>query len=428
MNEKLSFQNIADALSQKAGVSKKVAETFSKAFFDTIVEALYMGEDSIKIKGLGTFKLVEVESRESVNVTNGERIVIPGYKKVSFAPEDSVVELLNKGVETEDVVPAVAASEPVVEEEVSSAAEVKEEVVNEPVAEIEETPVVEEESALAAEDVPAEEEEEMVVETGIVGQTVVGSIIVVVLAVILCGVLIRLVSVFFKRLQRKQKKLHLRFLENVIRVVIILVFVLFIFSGIDGISRIYRLVFGSTVVLTGVSLSEGKTGAVFQMESAGITNLIRAMQPKNFLDLIEKYKDIEVVYPVHPNPNVRKPVNELLAGKDRIHLIEPLEYAQFCTLMKKSYLILTDSGGVQEEAPSLGKPVLVLRDTTERPEAVEYGTVKLVGAYRERIVKSTSILLEDEKEYKKMSESINPYGDGLASKRIVDVLKSVEKV
>ncbi len=164
MNEKLSFQNIADALSQKSGVSKKVAETFSKAFFDTIVEALYMGEDSIKIKGLGTFKLVEVESRESVNVTNGERIVIPGYKKVSFAPEDSVVELLNKGVETEDVVPAVAASEPVVEEEVSSAAEVKEEVVNEPVAEIEETPVVEEESAPVAEDVPAEEEEEMVVE------------------------------------------------------------------------------------------------------------------------------------------------------------------------------------------------------------------------------------------------------------------------
>ncbi|MBR1521941.1 MAG: HU family DNA-binding protein [Bacteroidaceae bacterium] len=164
MNEKLSFQNIADALSQKAGVSKKVAETFSKAFFDTIVEALYMGEDSIKIKGLGTFKLVEVESRESVNVTNGERIVIPGYKKVSFAPEDSVVELLNKDAETEEEVPAVVASEPVVEEEDSSAEEVKEEVVNEPVEEAEETPVVEEESAPATEDVPAEEEEEMVVE------------------------------------------------------------------------------------------------------------------------------------------------------------------------------------------------------------------------------------------------------------------------
>lgn len=145
------------------------------------------------------------------------------------------------------------------------------------------------------------------------------------------------------------------------------------------------------------------------------------------LDLINKYKDIEVVYPVHPNPNVRKPVYELLNGKDRIHLIEPLEYAQFCTLMKKSHIILTDSGGVQEEAPSLGKPVLVLRDTTERPEAVEYGTVKLVGTDREKIVKTVSMLLNDEKEYKKMSESINPYGDGLASKRIVDVLKSINK-
>ena len=144
------------------------------------------------------------------------------------------------------------------------------------------------------------------------------------------------------------------------------------------------------------------------------------------LEIVEKNKDVEVVYPVHPNPNVRKPVYELLNNNERIHLIEPLEYAQFCNLMKKAHIILTDSGGVQEEAPSLGKPVLVLRDTTERPEAVEYGTVKLVGTYKEKIVSEVNILLNDEKEYKKMSEAINPYGDGFASKRIVDILKTIK--
>ena len=144
------------------------------------------------------------------------------------------------------------------------------------------------------------------------------------------------------------------------------------------------------------------------------------------LELVEKNKDIQVVYPVHPNPNVQKPVYEILAGKDRIHLIKPLEYAQFCSLMKKAYIIMTDSGGVQEEAPSLGKPVLVLRDTTERPEAVEYGTVKLVGADKNKIITEVQKLLDNEKEYKKMSEAVNPYGDGLASKRIVDVLKGIK--
>ncbi len=148
---------------------------------------------------------------------------------------------------------------------------------------------------------------------------------------------------------------------------------------------------------------------------------------KAILELVENNKNIQVVYPVHPNPNVRKPVYELLGNNDRIHLIEPLEYAQFCSLMKKAHIILTDSGGVQEEAPSLGKPVLVLRDTTERPEAIEYGTVKLVGTNREKIVSTVQALLNDEAEYKKMSEAINPYGDGLASKRIVDVLKSIKK-
>lgn len=146
---------------------------------------------------------------------------------------------------------------------------------------------------------------------------------------------------------------------------------------------------------------------------------------KAVLELVEKNENIEVVYPVHPNPNVQQPVYELLDGKDRIHLIKPLEYAQFCSLMKKAHIILTDSGGVQEEAPSLGKPVLVLRDTTERPEAIEYGTVKLVGTNRNKIVSTVEQLLNDENEYKKMSEAINPYGDGLASKRIVDVLKNI---
>ena len=125
-------------------------------------------------------------------------------------------------------------------------------------------------------------------------------------------------------------------------------------------------------------------------------------------------------------PNVKEPVYELLGGKERIHLINPLEYSQFCSLMKKSYIILTDSGGVQEEAPSLGKPVLVLRDTTERPEAVEYGTVKLIGTNKQKIVSAVQYLLDNQEEYKKMSEAVNPYGDGLASRRIVDVLKDIK--
>ena len=144
---------------------------------------------------------------------------------------------------------------------------------------------------------------------------------------------------------------------------------------------------------------------------------------KAVLKLVEDNNDIQVVYPVHLNPNVQKPVKELLGNKERIHLIEPMEYAPFSSLMKDAHLIMTDSGGVQEEAPSLGKPVLVLRTTTERPEAVEYGTVKLVGTDTDVIVKEVQNLLDNESEYKKMSESINPYGDGLASQRIVDAIK-----
>ena len=145
---------------------------------------------------------------------------------------------------------------------------------------------------------------------------------------------------------------------------------------------------------------------------------------KSVLEIVNKFDDIEVVYPVHLNPNVQKPVHEILGNNERIHLIEPQDYIPFCNLMKKAHIILTDSGGVQEEAPSLGKPVLVLRDTTERPEAVKYGTVKLVGPHKDKIIHEVGMLLEDDNYYKTMSEAINPYGDGKACSRIVKVLES----
>ena len=134
-----------------------------------------------------------------------------------------------------------------------------------------------------------------------------------------------------------------------------------------------------------------------------------------------KYPKVDFVYPMHLNPNVRKPVMKIL-GNDipNVFLIEPLQYLQFVYLMEKSYIVLTDSGGIQEEAPGLGKPVLVMRDTTERPEAVEAGTVALVGADRERIEQSVSSLLDDNVLYGKMSKAVNPYGDGNACKRIVN--------
>jgi UDP-N-acetylglucosamine 2-epimerase (non-hydrolysing) len=139
--------------------------------------------------------------------------------------------------------------------------------------------------------------------------------------------------------------------------------------------------------------------------------------------LAEKYPDVDFVYPMHLNPNVRKPVMEILGSDNpNVFLIEPLQYLQFVFLMEKSYLVLTDSGGVQEEAPGLGKPVLVMRDTTERPEAVGAGTVMLVGADRVRIEDGVSSLLENVTLYEKMSKAVNPYGDGLACQRIVDFL------
>jgi len=132
------------------------------------------------------------------------------------------------------------------------------------------------------------------------------------------------------------------------------------------------------------------------------------------------FPDVDIVYPVHLNPNVREPVNRLLSGLDNVHLIEPLDYLPFVYLMSRSYLILTDSGGIQEEAPSLGKPVLVMRDTTERPEAVDAGTVELVGTDVERICERLQSLLTDEATYQRMSLAHNPYGDGAACSRILD--------
>ncbi|HHL32418.1 MAG TPA: UDP-N-acetylglucosamine 2-epimerase (non-hydrolyzing), partial [Oceanospirillales bacterium] len=130
---------------------------------------------------------------------------------------------------------------------------------------------------------------------------------------------------------------------------------------------------------------------------------------------------------VHLNPNVREPVNRLLKGIDNIYLIEPLDYLPFVYLMNRSYLILTDSGGIQEEAPSLGKPVLVMRDTTERPEAIEAGTVKLVGTDADVIANEIDELMKNQQIYQSMSKAINPYGDGKACQRIIEKINEYEK-
>lgn len=139
--------------------------------------------------------------------------------------------------------------------------------------------------------------------------------------------------------------------------------------------------------------------------------------------LVDDFDDIQVVFPVHKNPKVRQVVQEELGHVDRVSLINPLDYEPFANLMARSYLVLTDSGGIQEEAPSLGKPVLVLRNTTERPEAVVAGTVHLVGTDRERVYKEAYTLLADEKAYKQMSNAVNPYGDGKATQRILQALR-----
>ena len=139
--------------------------------------------------------------------------------------------------------------------------------------------------------------------------------------------------------------------------------------------------------------------------------------------IIEEYPDVKVVYPIHLNPKVREVANEVFEGIDRVRLIEPLEVIDFHNFQNKSYIILTDSGGIQEEAPSLGKPVLVLRYTTERPEGIEAGTLKLVGTDEEVIYANFKELLTSKEAYEKMSKACNPYGDGFASKIISDILE-----
>ena len=154
----------------------------------------------------------------------------------------------------------------------------------------------------------------------------------------------------------------------------------------------------------------------------GFISMVTAMK-----DLSQKYPDVDFVYPMHLNPNVRKPIHEVfgedLTAYKNFFFIEPLQYLEFVYLMEKSYLVLTDSGGIQEEAPGLGKPVLVMRNTTERPEALDAGTVKLVGTDHDLIVNEVSRLLEDKAYYDAMSKAVNPYGDGLACGRIVKTLK-----
>lgn len=162
-----------------------------------------------------------------------------------------------------------------------------------------------------------------------------------------------------------------------------------------------------------------------------VTGHRRENHGEGFINICEALKeiainnpDVQVIYPVHLNPNVKEPVYKILSGIDNIHLISPLAYPAFVWLMNKSYMIITDSGGVQEEAPSLGKPVLVMRDTTERPEAVDAGTVILVGTDKNKIVAETQSLLDNIERYQLMSELHNPYGDGKACKRIVDFISS----
>ena len=155
----------------------------------------------------------------------------------------------------------------------------------------------------------------------------------------------------------------------------------------------------------------------------GFIRMVTAMK-----DLSEKYPDVDFVYPMHLNPNVRKPIHEVFGENLRrpnFFFIEPLEYLEFVLMMDNSYLVLTDSGGIQEEAPGLGKPVLVMRDTTERPEALNAGTVKLVGTDYDLIVNEVSSLIEDIAYYEKMSKAVNPYGDGLACQRIVQTMKNI---
>lgn len=213
----------------------------------------------------------------------------------------------------------------------------------------------------------------------------------------------------------------------------------------EGIDEDTILVTGNTVIDALLDSSE-KVKDLQNEEIASLKGLIekekkiilvtghrRENHGQGFIDICEALKDIaihnkdvQIIYPVHLNPNVKEPVYKILSGIDNIKLIKPLAYPAFVWLMNQSYLIITDSGGIQEEAPSLGKPVLVMRDTTERPEAVDAGTVILVGTNKESIIKECQNLLDNQKLYNAMSELHNPYGDGKACKRIVEFLLTLE--
>lgn len=182
---------------------------------------------------------------------------------------------------------------------------------------------------------------------------------------------------------------------------------------IDSINTQYKLQDDKKIILV--------TGHRRENHGQGFINICEALKT-----IAINNPDMDIVYPVHLNPNVQKPVKEILSNTSNVYLIDPLQYESFIYMMNKSYFIITDSGGVQEEAPSLGKPVLVMRDTTERPEAVEAGTVKLVGTNKETIINEAQKLINDENEYNKMSKAHNPYGDGKACERIVEFIKGVE--
>jgi len=195
-------------------------------------------------------------------------------------------------------------------------------------------------------------------------------------------------------------------------------------SGIDAVLHVRdRLRAGELPGFQGVALEPGRklvlvTAHRRENFGDGLTRLYRA------IGQLATRPDVQIIYPVHPNPNVRQPAEALLGGLPNVHLIAPLDYVPFVDLMQRAYLILTDSGGVQEEAPSLGKPVLVLREKTERPEAVAAGTVRLVGTDGEKILAEAGALLDDAGQYQRMSMTHNPYGDGQASRRISDVISN----
>jgi UDP-N-acetylglucosamine 2-epimerase len=190
-------------------------------------------------------------------------------------------------------------------------------------------------------------------------------------------------------------------------------------QGPDGPRRLLACCPGLEPVVRGERRGVLVTSHRRENHGPGLVGICEAL-----VDLTRRFADIEVIYPVHPSPAVRTTAERLLAGRERIHLLAPLEYDLFCRLMSVSHLILTDSGGMQEEAPTLNKPVLVLRDTSERPEAVAAGAARVVGTRREAVVEAASRLLSDEAEYRRMASAPNPYGDGRAAERIVDFLSN----